>query len=288
MVIVNLKGGLGNQLFQYAFGYYLAKINCCELKIDISSYKNYELHSYSLPFFEVDEKLVTQRESDFFKGVGISFSERFIRKLFFSNYFINEETISFDKKYKLIKPPVYIDGYWQSEMYFNEIESEIRKLYRFSSIPDETNQSLLEIIRAENSISLHIRRGDYINIESVNKTHGILSLDYYNLAVKIISDKIENPKFYIFSDDIEWAKNNLKLNHYVYFVEVNIGKNDAEDLRLMSECKHHIIANSTFSWWGAWLNHSRDKIVIAPNKWFNDIELNNETQFLVPSEWLRI
>jgi hypothetical protein len=288
MIIVNLTGGLGNQLFQYAFGKYLAVENNCELKLDVSSYENYEWHDYSLSPFKINEIFASPEECQSFKGTGLNFFQKIYRKLLRLNYLVAEDTFQFNPNYKLKKAPIYLDGYWQSENYFKEIETIIRKEFIVKKAPSYKNQTLIEKIQHENAVSLHIRRGNYVNVSHVNETHGTSSLEYYKSAVDIISSKEASPIFYIFSDDISWAKNNLNLDFETVFVDINDAKSDYEDLRLMFTCKHNIIANSTFSWWGAWLNTNSKKIVIAPKVWFNDIDLNNQTDYLIPSEWLRI
>ena len=288
MIIVNLTGGLGNQLFQYSFARYLARLNKCELKLDVSSYKSYEWHNYSLSPFNVDEIFATPEECHYFKGTGLTIFQKIHRKIFNLNYLLVEDSFQFNPKYKLWNSPGYVSGYWQSEKYFKEIESELRNQFSILIPASKKNQVIIDQMQRENSVSLHIRRGNYVNVNHVNKIHGTCSLNYYNSAVAIISSKVTNPKFYVFSDDINWAKDNLYLNFETIFVDINDSKTDYEDLRLMSNCKHNIIANSTFSWWGAWLNSSNNKIVVSPNIWFKDEELNSLTSSLIPEEWYRI
>ena len=133
---------------------------------------------------------------------------------------------------------------------------------------------------------MHIRRGDYVSNPTTNKLHGTCSLEYYHNAVDIIAAKVSNPHFFIFSDDHEWARNNFKIDYPLTFVAHNNAGKNYEDMRLMSLCKHHIIANSSFSWWGAWLGSNPKKIVCAPRGWFKDKSLN--TNDIIPSDWSRI
>jgi hypothetical protein len=288
MIIVNLTGGLGNQLFQYSFARYLARINNCDLKLDVSSYENYEWHNYSLSPFNIDEIFATPEECDYYKGTGLTIINKIYRKLFKLNYFLVEDSFQFNPKYKLWSSPVYISGYWQSEKYFKELESELRNQFRILIPASKKNQEFIDQMQLENSVSLHIRRGNYVDVSHVNEVHGTCSMNYYKSAVAIIASKVTNPKFYVFSDDIEWAKDNLVLNFETIFVDINDSKTDYEDLRLMSTCKHNITANSTFSWWGAWLNSSKNKIVVSPKIWFKDEDLNTLTSSLIPEEWYRI
>lgn len=288
MIIVNLTGGLGNQLFQYAFGKHLAMLNNCELKLDISSYENYEWHEYSLSPFNVDNNFISTSQSNYYRGNELNLFQRLYRKLFGSIMILEEDNFRYNSAFINSKAPIYLSGYWQSEKYFKEIESVIRNNFQIVLPPTKKNQDFIEIMQLQNSVSLHVRRGNYVNVSHVNQTHGTSSLEYYNLAVELISSKINNPVFYVFSDDILWAKENINLNFETVFVDINDAKSDYEDMRLMASCKHNITANSTFSWWGAWLNSNNDKIVISPKIWFNDKILNSQTQDLIPPNWIRL
>jgi len=161
--------------------------------------------------------------------------------------------------------------------------------FRINISPSSNNLELLKEVQSEqSSISLHIRRGNYANIESVNLVHGTMPISYYEDAINFFEGEIVNPKFYVFSDDISWAKDNLKLKHPSVFVDHNDDKCDYEDLRLMANCKHHIIANSTFSWWGAYLNSNSTKIVIGPKQWFSDVDKNKEAVDIIPKNWVKL
>lgn len=289
MIIVQIAGGLGNQLFQYAFGRTLALRNGCELKLDLSIFENYEWHEYSLKPFNIKEEIASQKECEILRGQNLPLYKRIQRKLFDTQpTFIHEHTLLFDPKYLEVKNPAYLSGYWQSERYFSEFKEKIFSEFNIHVKPSAANQSLIDQIRSCNAISLHLRRGNFIKDESVNKKHGTTSINYYMEAINFICTKIINPVFFIFSDDILWAKENINLNFQSVFVDINSDKTDYEDLRLMSSCQHHILANSTFSWWGAWLNPSPDKIVIAPKIWFADKDFNLQTRDLIPGTWIRI
>ena len=289
MIIINITGGLGNQLFQYAFGRALSIKNKCQLKLDISSYQNYEWHDYSLRPFSIRENFADKSDCELLKGEKFSFVRK-IKQNIFNNkkFYYSEKDLRFNEKYKNLANPAYISGYWQSEKYFKQVEEIIRNEFKIVIPPSKPNQNLIKKIEKENAISLHVRRGNYANIKHVNKVHGTSPLSYYNDAIKVLIPKIPDPVFSIFSDDIEWAKKNLIINNETVFVDFNNSTTDFEDMRLMSMCKHHIIANSTFSWWGAWLNDSKSKIVIAPKIWFNDVNMNNQTANLIPSNWIRM
>src|SRR3989344_4984067 len=159
----------------------------------------------------------------------------------------------------------------------------IRKDFTFGATIVERNKKLASEISGTNSVSVHIRRGDYVTNANTNQFHGLCSLDYYNKAVSFISSKQNEMELFVFSDDIEWCKENLKYDFPIHFVETN----DAHsDMYLMSLCKHNIIANSSFSWWGAWLNDNFQKIVVAPSQWIADASVN--TQDLIPKGWIKI
>lgn len=289
MIIVQLTGGLGNQLFQYAMGSMLASKNQCELKLDLSSFENYEWHEYSLAPFNISAKVAGARECAISKGGNLSLLNRVIKKISKNRTIhIVEKNLLYDPDILNFKGSAYLTGYWQSEKYFKGIANKMMEDLKIRIQPSAPNKELLALIRSENAVSLHIRRGNYVNVDFVNKVHGACSIDYYQKAVDFISEKVSNPVFYVFSDDIPWARQNLDLKFKTVFVDINDDKTDYEDLRLMSNCKHHILANSTFSWWGAWLNSSPEKIVIAPENWFADKKLNAETVNLIPSEWLRM
>lgn len=159
----------------------------------------------------------------------------------------------------------YLDGYWQQEDYFKLIRDELLNDYKFNSVSGIELKNMLDIIEKNESVSIHIRRGDYANSSIYDN---IANLEYYNEAINIIKSKVVNPVFFIFSDDIEWVKENMKISNS-YIINFNRGLDSYKDMFLMSKCKHNIIANSTFSWWGAWLNINNNKIVIRPNKFLN-------------------
>lgn len=185
-----------------------------------------------------------------------------------------------------IPSTAYLQGYWQSEKYFSEIADVLREDFKFRQPLSEINAQWADKITQCHSISLHIRRGDYVSNPMTHKVHGVCQLDYYYRAIEYITSLIDDPVFFVFSDEAEWAKSNLEISHPVYYVENNTGQESYNDMRLMSLCRHHIIANSTFSWWGAWLNNSPEKIVIAPQKWFATSDKDDSD--LIPKTWIRI
>ena len=290
MIIVQLMGGVGNQLFQYAFGKNLAVQNNCDLKLDLSFFENQSIRSYELSHFRVVESFASAEECMYLKKTHDSRFNRYKRKFFGSKpNIIEERDLSFDASYLRTESNTYLTGYWQSERYFNNIKTIIKNEFEIKTSPSKANHRFIqEINSTPGAVSVHIRRGDFNNDIVVNKIHGTCSLNYYDKAVQAIVSSVSEPIFFVFSDDTAWAKKNLNLNLPTHFVDINDERSAYEDMRLMQNCKHHIIANSTFSWWGAWLGLNKDKIVIAPKKWFNDPTLNVQSESIIPPTWIRI
>ncbi len=289
MVIVQLLGGIGNQMFQYAAARRLAFINNAELKLDITSFKNYKLRKYNLGCFNIVENFATRKEIYLYRGFrnrkGFGRIYRVLDRIipYHKRRYIIERHFHYDPDISRISGNVYLEGYWQNEKYFEDIKDLIREEFKIKHKIKKENEEIKKIITSNNSVSIHIRRGDYVQDPTTSKYHGICSLGYYYDAMSKIADMAEKPYFFVFSDEIEWAKNNLKSSHPIIFVENN---KDYEDLRLLSLCKNHIIANSSFSWWGAWLSKNRNKIVFAPKIWFAGADLN--TDDFIPKSWYKI
>lgn len=286
MVITKLCGGLGNQMFQYSAARRIAFKNNFPLKLDLTWFQDNRDRTFHLDTFNIEYSICCPAEILRIKKNGkysfglISYLKK-LRKIPFT---FKQDQFHYNSIIQHINSSVYLDGYWQSEKYFADIENIIRQDYTFKAKPDTTNFQLIEKMSVQNSVSIHFRRGDYISNPKTNQTHSVCSIEYYKQSVEFISDKISDPHFYIFSDDIEWAKQNFRIESPLTYIDHN--NNDYEDLRLMMNCKHNIIANSSFSWWGAWLNNNSDKIVIAPAKWFNDPSI--DTKDLIPEKWIRI
>jgi len=267
----------------------LATRNKVPLKLDPTFFENYEWHEYSLNPFNVEENFVSQKDIERLRNLQANTVNRIKRKFFKTQpVFISEESQLFQPEFLHIKSPAHLAGYFQSEKYFIDFQDLIRREFQVRIPPSLKNKALLDKIRMGNAVSLHIRRGNFVEVEEVSKIHGTCSMEYYQEAIEWIVSKVSSPEFYIFSDDMPWAKENLQMNYPHQFVDFNTDKTDYEDLRLMYHCRHHIIANSTFSWWGAWLNDRTDKIVVAPKKWFADEIKNKESDTIVPTSWLRL
>lgn len=272
-------------MFQYAFWKALAQKHNTTLELDVSAYKTYTLHKYCLGIFDIRDAKETTNIPCYEKlHSKISIINKIfiaikivLRKINPKHYF--ETRFSFIPSFLDIKD-WYIEGYFQSEKYFKDIEKIIRKDFNIIIPAAWKNIDMMKKIQESNSIGIHIRRGDFIN----NQNHGLCSLEYYKRAVKHMEENVSNPVFFYFSDDIEWVKENL-WNTWTqsYFVDFNNADTNYEDLRLMSLCKHNITANSSFSWWWAWLNNNKEKIVIVPEKWSL---ADNEDR--IPFSWIKM
>jgi hypothetical protein len=293
VVVVRLVGGLGNQMFQYAAARRIASVHDVPLKLDISWFESDHLRAYKLEHLHINAAIASPDDIARTKGrwctPGIAgraarFAERL--KPYYRRSWVRQRHLYFDPNILRVPHTVYLDGYWQSEKYFRDIEHILRQEFTIKSAIDPQNEAMARKIRQTNSVSLHIRRGDYVSNVQTHQLHGVCSLEYYTAAVEKLGGTVEKPHFFVFSDDPQWAQQNLKLEYPVTFVTCNDADKDYEDLRLMSLCQHHIIANSSFSWWGAWLCTNPEKIVIAPQKWFNTTE--QDTRDLIPAAWHRL
>lgn len=286
MIIADLLGGLGNQLFQYAAGIHLSRLHQVPFKINTFNFETYKLHKYSLEYFNISAEIATHEEVRLYSKFSTKIFETITRKPYYQRKVFKERIFQYDENFKRASNNIMLVGYWQSEKYFCEIESIIRTEFIVKSLVDGLNERLANEIKRENSISLHIRRGDYASDLKTNKIHGVCDIQYYNNCIDKIVNLVKNPVFYIFSDDPSWVKSNFKLNYPSVYIDHNDAEKNYEDLRLMSYCKHNIIANSSFSWWGAWLNSSPDKHVLAPKQWFNDWSKNSKD--IIPDKWERV
>jgi len=287
LIIVKIIGGLGNQLFQYSYAKSLQQKGY-KVKIDISAFKSYKLHGgYFLDRYLIDIERATVSDLSLYKVLNII--TKLKRKIgFANNNLIEEDTFFFSNKLLLPKDDSYIQGYFQSEKYFIAIRKEIVKDFTIKGCLTNYTKLIERQIQGEdNAISLHVRRGDYISNKSAAAVHGSCSINYYQNAIKMLNSKFNNNKYFIFSDDIKWCKENLKINGAIYVDNID-KKTPYEDVYLMSLCNHNIIANSSFSWWGGWLNSNLGKIVVAPIKWFENEKMNSDTFDLIPSKWVRM
>jgi len=289
MIIVKLQGGLGNQLFQYAAGRSLSIAKKTGLLLDISGFENTPGHitkrHYELDCFDINAEFLPGAELA--KYSRFSLAGKLLHRILPNHRkrFYNEPHFYFDKHFFHASSNAFLVGYWQSEKYFRNIADTIRRDLAFRSETIERNRQLSDNISAVDSVSIHVRRGDYVNDAHTASMHGSCSLEYYHAAVELMHARVANMHLFVFSDDISWARENLKFVYPTTFVADRDAK-AIDDLYLMSRCKHQVIANSSFSWWGAWLNSNSGKNVIAPSRWFG--EFKADTKDLYPAGWIKI
>ncbi len=278
---IKLTGGLGNQMFQFATGYCIAKKKKVDLFLDLSWFKRRTIHNgFELNnVFDIFSR-VNFLNNDFnFKK--FKFKE-FLNKIDMSYHTFNEPNFNYSPEINKLPNHCFLKGYWQSETYFKEYENEIKKIFTFNKITDEANLKMIDKISNRNSVSIHIRRGDFLLKK--NKNHQTDLGNYYSNAIREVSKNNYNLKFFLFTDDPKWVSKNFDIIGDKTVVNINLGKNSFLDMHLMSLCKINIIANSSFSWWGAWL--SNNKNIFAPKNWFNDKSINIDD--LIPSTWITI
>lgn len=302
MIITRLNGGLGNQMFQYACGRALALRNGDALKLDISGYGRQHpgdaFRTYSLSHFAIKENLADEAEAAQARypfGIASKYTELFRKKI------LRQYNVGFNPRIlrkKTAGRNVYLDGFWQSESYFSDYAEYIRRDFALKKPLSPAAQAIAQAMRAGDknspSISIHIRRGDVASQGIKNAQYGIATPEYYSKALVRIAENlsarnVRNFRVFVFSDDIEWTKKNIAIPYATTYVSpavLNEGLPDYEEIILMSLCDHNIIANSSFSWWGAWLNKNPEKIVIAPARW----STRNEKwhTHTVPESWIRI
>lgn len=292
-IIAQLQGGLGNQLFQYATARSLSLSKNASLLFDHGWYKQ---HYQDVTPRELQISLLNT------KGVLISYEppikrpkriRRIAQKFWPLNPYIFAEQTPYRFDFRLSKAPafnqqnLYLMGYWQSYKYFEDIRSILLSELTPKSPLNPKYQDYLKKMRATSSVMIHVRRGDYVHLSSAAKVHGFIGLNYYQIGMNKLLEQNSNIEFFVFSDDLEWAKSNLPFQEKISFIE-SIDSDDAvvQELELMTHCKYHLIANSSLSWWGAWLRKENGGTVICPKHWTNDLNMNWDD--LLPNAWERI
>lgn len=270
MLIVNLTGGLGNQMFQYAFGKWLSLLFGIPLKTNFTDALFCTKRDYSLDCFDIE---INHASTEDVFGTGFPQTkigrliyrltkEIHLSTLLFPRVITEENYINklsnIDKK-----KDYYIEGYWQGEKYLDD-SINLQKIFSFSKKISPQAKKILKLIEKTNSVALHVRRGDYVTSQQVGKIFAPCGEKYYQRCIKYLNKITKSPNYFIFSDDINWAKDHIKTNKPTVYVE---NHKPWEDMYLMSQCKHDIIANSTFSWWPAKLNQNKNKIVLLPKNW---------------------
>jgi hypothetical protein len=303
-VVACLFGGLGNQMFQYAAGRSLAVRTGARLILDATGFTQprarrvYALEGYALA---AETRFDGYRHPPWLSGVqfpasrGSGWIDRAARLLRARNIPIgratgdnafsvfNERSFDFDPRFSLCGPQTYLVGYWQSERYFAEVADLVRQELTYQRAPDTANAQWLARIRAANAICVHVRRGDYL-LPAHFRHHGLCSADYYRRAIRLMRERIADAQFFVFSDDWPWCREHLADPDTV-IVDANKPDAGQDELRLMAACQHHVIANSSLSWWGAWLGASAGQVVVAPTPWFTQ---RSATPDLLPAAWTAI
>lgn len=279
MLIIKYNGGLGNQIFQYVFGASKAKELGVELSFDMSFFKK---HSKKRPYMMGIFGIKSKENKDFRAPLYWTLRKTIKGDKFLGLNIYRESAFIFEEKSKNIKDNTFIEGFFQSAKYFDD---EIIKNLNFIAPINSKTQEIENSMQGLNTVSIHIRRGDYVSKAVYKNLYNELTVAHYKSAIEIIKEKVENPVFYVFSDDPIWAKENLGIE--ATFVSHNSGNDSWQDMYLMSKCKHNIIANSSFSYWGAMLNKNENKIVIAPKKWFNGDSIENSTKDIYPENWIK-
>lgn len=277
MRLIKMTGGLGNQMFIYAF-YLSMRKRFADTRIDLSDMQHYHAHNgyelhriFALP---TDEFLINRR------------LKQAAELLFFKTIIERKQDLrtlhAYTREYRW--PFIYFKGFYQSERYFRDVADEVRTLFTFTAPTNPQTRALAENIRTDrSSVSLHVRRGDYLTAQFRDSMGSVCGLPYYRNLITEVKQRIPAPHFYVFSDDIGWAQENLGLDGEV-FVDWNTGQDSWQDMLLMSRCRHNAICNSTFSWWGAWLNAHPDKLVFAPDRWMRQ----RETPHILPHDWIKV
>lgn len=299
MITVKLQGGLGNQMFQYAAAKSLAKATGQAFQLDLTFLlnrlprKDFVFRNYDLDIFNITPQLsclsrLSQLESNL-PFIGQRLIVEFKKRLKLKSYFREKTDYCFDQDFFSLADDVYLDGYFQSYKYLEGIKEELIYDFSFKNQLSSATAELANEIKSCESVCLNVRRADYVASPLNSSFFGVMPIAYFSEAIEVIKTKLKQPKLFIFSDDIKWCQENLKLPaEYIFVGSEYAGEKFGDYLHLMTLCKHFIIPNSTFAWWGAWLSRNPDKVVVAPKKWVRDEKLNANTEDLIPGNWIRI
>jgi len=295
MIVIKIIGGLGNQMFQYALYNSLTQsgyntfADISEFgKEGLAFHNGFEIKGiFNLPLNLATDKQIRKVKNIpsvhyFIRRTGNLLMKKPLPHIRENDHI--KQILKSNKK-KLGEKSYYLDGYWQSEDFFTENEEIIRRCFTFPPFSDDRNKNLIDDMEKRNTVSIHVRGGDYINTPSLYKKYGcVCSDDYYRNAISLIREKVESPFFYIFSNDFDWVEKKLDIeDSEKLYIDWNSGDKSYNDMHLMSLCRHHIIANSSFSWWGAWLSKNIG-ITIAPSKWLGD----GDKEEIYCNNWIRI
>lgn len=291
MIVARIDGGLGNQMFQYAYGYYLAKLHDTQLHLDLSSYRTQPAHGYLLDRFQIsgieaDERLRGRIPSKYLPA-----DQKpgwYAAAWHWRNSLRRHKESPFGYHHRHLQVPDerYLVGYWQSEQFFPGIEEDLQQQFQLSNQLSPSSRRIAERMETSASIALHVRRGDYVTTPSARLLYSPIGLDYYRQCVFDWASYRSNAAIFVFSNDLLWCRQNLSFPWPVHYVEHNNHLRPEEDLVLLSRARCCVIANSTFSWWAAWLNRHADKTVFAPRHWFQPGSFND--QDIVPTSWIKV
>lgn len=285
MIIVRLSGGLGNQMFQYAFGKSASTKTGQELKFDISFFEK-QTHRKLELINCIEAMNVATREEIvnilYPKNIFLRMAAYIFKKTWkhSDNYIREKKSFCFDDSVFKINKSSYFEGYWQNPDYFNDMRNVLLEEFQMKENLDDYSKSVIEKMSQTNSVSIHIRAGDYLNIPEVRD---ICNGNYYSRAISTVKEKVQNPNFFVFCEDEDYSRKMLPKNIISTFVKTSLNKPHL-DMFIMTKCKHNIMANSSFSWWGAWLNQNLSKIIISPKTWHTNSDKND----IVLENWIKI
>lgn len=288
MIIVKVQGGLGNQMFQYAFGRALAEKHSQDLYLDCSEYLRPSCkREYGLDHFNIRAKKASCGDVKSMVTPHFALRKK-LKKIFAVPYSLSSTHI-LERNFNF-QPSIlefncgYFDGFWQTQKYFSGISDIVRKDLTFKDAVKYSGGETFAKITSLNSVSLHIRRGDYVKVKRTRKRFSVIRAGYFKRAVEYMRSKLDTPHFFIFTDDPKWVSENFPAGEDYTLVS---SSGMYEDLFLMAQCRHNIIFNSSFSWWGAWLNGNPGKIVVAPDMWFTP-HYKLDYSDVVPEEWIKL
>lgn len=285
-VVVGLSGGLGNQMFQYATGRALAYRLGCSLVLDLSWFQGRPNRKFALAPFNIaaSQRLAWPLLPSWMQRQLSRISRRLLPQIMGVPVW-REPHFHFSPTFTNLSTPVFLEGYWQSERYFREIRAQLLEDFSLREPLPLSSQAILDEIQNCDSICVHIRRGDYLSNPIASKVHGICPVDYYHQGLTELTKGLNHPRCFVFSDDPEWVQSSLRLDCPMTVVDVNGPEEAHLDLTLMAACRHFLIANSSLSWWCAWLGNQMGKKVVAPQRWFLTSDKN--TMDLLPTAWIR-
>lgn len=292
-VVAHLNGGMGNQMFQYAAGLALAARHRAALVLDISWFAQnvgvagVTQRTYALAAFDLEAKLTQHAGKPNLAQRALRKLQRHIPWRLGEEGAYHERSFRYDEGFFATPVPVQLHGYFQSQRYFSGVEGELRTAFGMPREMSAATQAMLTRIQGTRAICVHVRRGDYVSNPAASDFHGLCGLDYYDQGLRqVLTDDAEGAECFVFSDDPQWVRENMRLPLPMTVVDINGPDAAHQDLWLMAACRHFVIANSSLSWWGAWLGAHPQKRVVAPLAWFKSTQ--HDVTDLIPSEWMRL